>query len=353
MDLYVMNQSFETIGIIDSASSVIWNQRFFDCGDFEIYLRADKETVSLLKENYYIYRLDHEMVGIIENKTITTSAEEGNYYTITGRFLESILSRRIAWNQTTISGNAEECIRQLITDNVISPEDPKRKIENFLLDEKVGFTETIKDFDLQSNGENLLETITVICKTYKIGYKVTLTPENQFLFSLYRGEDRSYGQNVNNYVVFSPEFDNLISSEYTYNRDEYRNAAIVVGEGEGTSQKRVSIGETSGLLRYEARIDGSGVSSNGEIITAQTYEKMLIEYGKEQLGTYKIIEGISGEVENNSTYQADKDYFLGDIVSVENEYGIGADTRVIEILENEDESGYKIVPTFDTWEVRE
>ena len=86
MDLYVMNQSFETIGIIDSASSVIWNQRFFDCGDFEIYLRADKETVSLLKENHYIYRLDHEMVGIIENKTITASAEEGNYYTITGRF---------------------------------------------------------------------------------------------------------------------------------------------------------------------------------------------------------------------------------------------------------------------------
>ena len=48
-----------------------------------------------------------------------------------------------------------------------------------------------------------------------------------------------------------------------------------------------------------------------------------------------------------------QDYYLGDIVSVANEYGFQANTRIIEMLESEDETGYKITPTFDTWEVEQ
>lgn len=352
MDLYILNTDFEVIGVMDDASSVIWNSRYWSSGDFEIYIRANKDIIDLLQPDYYVTRLDSDEVGMIMNRTIKTNSEDGNYLTVTGDFLDGILKRRISWNQSTISGNVEECIRQLIVENIIDPVDPARRIDNFLLAEKVGFTETLKDFDIQSTGDDLSDVIANICQTYKIGYKVTLTPENKFLFTLYRGIDRGYGQTENDYVVFSPEFDNLISSEYTYNREEYRNAAVVVGEGEGTSQRRVSIGTTTGLNRFETRIDGSSVSSNGEIITQATYDKMLTEYGQEQLDNLKIKEGISGEVENNVTYVANEDYFLGDVVSTANEYGFVSDTRVIEMLESEDENGYKILPTFDTWEVR-
>ena len=44
-------------------------------------------------------------------------------------------------------------------------------------------------------------------------------------------------------------------------------------------------------------------------------------------------------------------YNLGDIVQIENEYGIQATARILEIIDCEDESGYSTVPTFSTWEV--
>lgn len=353
MELYILDSDFQTVGVVDDASSIIWNSRFYTAGDFEIYIRADPDIIELLQPDRYVIRLESEEVGIISNRTITTDSEQGNYLTVTGGFLDSILKRRISWNQSTLSGNVEECIRQLLIENIIEPEDSNRTIENFILADKVGFTETLTDFDIQSTGDNLGDLISNICQQYKIGYKVLLSPENHFQFHLYRGTDRSYGQSENDYVVFSPEFDNLISSEYSYNRDEYKNAAIVVGEGEGADQKRVSLGDTAGLSRYESRIDGSSVSSNGEIISVETYMKMLTEYGKEQLGNSKIVEGLSGEVEYNTIYKPNEDYYLGDIVSVANEYGFQANTRIIEMLESEDETGYKITPTFDTWEVEQ
>ena len=37
MDLYITNPKFELVGVIDSYTSLIWTERYNDCGDFEIY----------------------------------------------------------------------------------------------------------------------------------------------------------------------------------------------------------------------------------------------------------------------------------------------------------------------------
>lgn len=357
MNVYILNKAFEMVGVIDDYSSLIWAERYWNAGEFEIMIRANEEMISLLKEDCYVVREDKITkqgfgeVGIIENKEIKTDEDSGSYLTVKGNLLDGILDRRIVWNQTTISGNAEECIRKLIEDNIILPTDQERKIENFILDKKQGFTEEIKEFDLQSAGDDLLEAISSICQNAKIGFQMTLTTEHKFLFTLYKGVDRSRGQQVNDFVVFSPEYDNLNNTEYTFNREEYKNAGLIFGEGEGASQKVVSIGDTTGLDRREVKIDGSSVSSNGEIITMDTYERMLRDYGNGQMNEHKQLEGMAGDVENNFTYKINVDYFIGDIVSVENEFKIGANTRVIETAENWSETGYQIVPTFDTWEV--
>ena len=100
MDLYVLDKTFTPIGIIDSASSIIWANRYYDTGDFEVYIQANKKYISLLQKDYYIFRPDSEMVGIVEAVKITTDVESGDYITATGRDLKSILDRRIIWNQT-------------------------------------------------------------------------------------------------------------------------------------------------------------------------------------------------------------------------------------------------------------
>lgn len=354
-----MDKEFNFISVVDDQISLIWTNRYYSGGDFELQIKADEKSILALRENNYVIREDriteesYGEVGIITGKEITTNEESGAVLKITGEISDNLLKRRIVWSQTTMTGNAEECIRKLIEENITQPEEDTRKIENFLLAEKGGYTEELKDFDIQAAGETLLDVIKSICETTKIGFRITMTRSNQFLFELYKGKDRSIGQKENIPVVFSPEYDNLNSSDYTYSQEEYKNAGLVFGEGEGTSQRIVAVGEETGLNRREVKIDGSGVTSNGEIITLETYMQMLKEYGETQMQEYKIKEGMTGDVKNDATYKLNEDYFLGDKVSVENEFKIGANTRAIEVIESWDETGSKVTPTFETWEVEQ
>ena len=62
-------------------------------------------------------------------------------------------------------------------------------------------------------------------------------------------------------------------------------------------------------------------------------------------------EKFAGTVEPDINYKYKKDYNLGDIVKIINEYGLSAKARITEVIESWDESGYTCIPTFDTEEV--
>ena len=48
-----------------------------------------------------------------------------------------------------------------------------------------------------------------------------------------------------------------------------------------------------------------------------------------------------------------QDWNLGDIVQIENGYGISANARVTQVIENFDDQGYMLIPTFETLQVTE
>ena len=78
---------------------------------------------------------------------------------------------------------------------------------------------------------------------------------------------------------------------------------------------------------------------------------MLTNYGKEQLSLLQKTQNFEGEIEANGIFKLNQDYFLGDIVQIENEKGITATPRIIEIIYSEDANGISVVPTFSEWEV--
>lgn len=346
MDLYVLDKTFKPIAIIDSASSVIWADRYYDTGDFEIYIPASYKNLEIFQEEYYVKRMDSKMVGIIEKITLTTDIENGDYLTVSGRCLKSIVGRRIIWNQTNLSGKVEAILRQLVNDNIINPADSARKIPGVKLGPVRGFTETA---EIQATGENLLDKIVEICKAAEIGWRVFLDEENWLVIDYYRGENRSYSQDANPYVVFSPTFDNLLTTETIRDVTTFKNAALVAGEGEGTARKTVTVGTASGMDRRELYIEASGVSSNNGEISSSQYLKLLKEQGNEQLAAAVKTLGVSGSAETALTFKLNEDYFLGDTVAVENEYGVRANSKILEVIECEDESGVSIIPTFEEW----
>lgn len=358
MEFLVLNTNFEAVAILDVFESFIWTDRYSKCGDFEIYTSSDRQIIKTLKDDFYIWTEDSEHVMIIENRKIITDVEEGNKFLVSGRSLESVLDRRIVWNQILLDGYLQGQIKRLLTENVINPSDPNRKISNFIFEETDDPYILSLKVQVQYTGDNLYEAVCKLCDAVNIGFKVTLNDDNQFVFKLYSGVDRSYDQEKNPYVVFSPSFENIIDSNYYESKASYKNVGLVAGEGEGSARRTVTVGETTSkeLSRRELYIDARDISSttsSGGTIPAASYDNLLRQRGDERLKENKIIQAFDGQVESTQMYRYGEHYYMGDVVQLENEYGLGSKVRVTEFIRSVDKDGIDSYPTFEVIEVKE
>lgn len=353
MELLVLDTEFKSSDTLDIFESLIWTDRYFECGDFEIYTPAESEIMKMLPKGYYLYLKESEHIMIIEDVEIETDAEEGAHLKITGRSLESILDRRIIWGQAILSGSLQDGIKKLLNENAISPSDENRKIPNFSFQESDDVRIKALTLEAQYYGDNLYDAIVDICKNVGVGFKITLNGTN-LVFSLYMGDDRSYSQTENPYVVFSPGFDNLMNSNYIESTRTLKNVTLVAGEGEGSDRKTTTVylgsSAASGLDRRELFTDASGVSKTveGGTLSDTEYLSQLAQKGNEELSNNTETVSFEGEVDISATYTYDEDYFLGDIVQVGNEFGNEARCRITEFVRSQDETGNEYYPTFET-----
>lgn len=348
MDIYVYNKNLERIGLIDIYQSLIWTKRYYQAGDFELYVPASSELLEILQKDNILVREDDDTVMIIEKIEITTDVETGNFITVSGRSIESYLERRIIRYQTNINDTVENAIRTLVVDNAINPRDSYRVIPNLVLGGSQGLTDAIK---MQITYDNLYDSIVSLCQSYNYGWKITFE-NGKLVFNIYNGIDHSYSQDTNPYVVFSPEFDNLINSHYITDKSNYKNYAYVFGEGEGSNRSFRAVSGLGGSLPkeldlYELYVDAKDLTTNNGEIGTQEYGEMLYTKGIEKLNECNITTAFEGEVNSNLSYQYKKDYNLGDIVQVTNEYGITTKARITEIIESESDTGTELVPTFE------
>lgn len=353
MEVLLLNSSLQSIALLDTFESLIWTERYYECGDFEIYSSASPDLLTLVQPDCYLCLAGSESTMIVEGREITTDPEKGNHLTITGRSLESILDRRIIWSQTILSGNLQNAILQLLTDSIINPTDASRKIGNFIFEASTDPVITALTVSAQYTGDNLYTVIQNLCQTNKIGFKVTLTDDNKFKFKLYAGVNRSHDQEIHPYVVFSPKFENVLNSDYIESNKNLKTVTLVAGEGEGSARKMTTStttsGAGSGLTRREVFTDANDVStktSSGTLSDAD-YLVQLAEKGTESLLGYTKTTSFNGEVDTTMMYRYGEDFFIGDIVQIINEYGMEAKTRVVELIHSQNSSGVKVYPTFD------
>lgn len=262
MDLLILDTDLEAIAVIDTYTSLIWTDRYYKAGDFELCLPASKEIFDVIKQDYYLYNKNSEHVMIIEQLTIETDTEDGNKLTVTGRSLESILDRRIVWGLKNLSGSFQNGIETLLNECMISPSKPTRQISNFIFEASEDTAITDLTLEAQYTGDNLYDIISEACEERGVGFKVVLNDNKQFVFSFYAGADRSYDQTDLPYVAFSPNFDNLISSNYVETKSGLKNVTLVGGEGEGQDRRYTAVGDISGLDRREMFTDARDLSSD-------------------------------------------------------------------------------------------
>lgn len=334
MEIYVLDKNFETVAVIDDFTSLIWHKKYYTCGNFELCLNADKKY-DWIKYGNMLARDDDESVMILEKCRIQTDIENGDTFIISGRSLESILSYRvIAWQTNINNLSPVTAIKSLIEAN-----QGYRRLDGLVIDDSLEIPETMST---QYTGDNLMTVITDICKRFKFGFKMALSGGN-IILSFYKGKKTD--------VIFSPEFDNLISSEYEFDYTNFANCAYIAGEGEGGYRKWSGINPTRAtfLDLKEIFVDAKDISSktnDGELSEAE-YRKKLVERGYEKLSEHAVTESFESEIAHDTTFHYNQDYRLGDIVTVSNGYGIQSESRITEIIESWDENGYTLVPTFE------
>ena len=118
-----------------------------------------------------------------------------------------------------------------------------------------------------------------------------------------------------------------------------------------TNGEEITIAGNLYYLTYDPIIADLETSAPTEdervILRPIIYEIYLLNRGYEKMSEYGSIITFEGSVEPDVTFTYKQDYFLGDVVTVVNEYGIEVDARIVEVIENEDSNGYKLEPKFE------
>lgn len=272
--IYILDQNFNSVTTLFNYKSFLWVERYNSPGDFEICSYPTEELLKYAIKNNYIWKSDSDYLMIIEELEITSNVDEGVQFIIRGRSLESILDRRIVWDQTRLRTNIQAAIKKLIQDSIVSPAISARSIPNFVFKDSTDSFITSTVIDKEYTGDRLLDAVMEICLNYSVGFRI-LFDGSRFTFELYRGIDRSYSQEAIPYVVFSPKYGNLINSDYFESIREYKNVTLVAGEDDENENRRSrTIGGTSGLLRRELYTDARDISSDLELINLVDLENL-------------------------------------------------------------------------------
>lgn len=350
----MLDTEFETIAIIDSYKSLIWTDRYNGYGDFELYTPLDLNTLSYLDVDNYLWIKESEHIMIVEEVRIQSDVEEGKVMIVKGRSLESILDRRIIWSRISVTDmDAGQIIERILNENVIEPTDENRKIPYFayVAAEDIEMPEKLSSY--QRFGDSVYDAVCEICEAYALGWKIVYY-EGWLVFVLYSGLNRTYSQNTNPWVTFSPKFENLIDSDYTVDKTYLKTITLVAGQGEGDERKTTVVNgypdeELTGMDRRELFTDARDISDyddDGGTISDTAYTKLLTTRGEEKLAEQIATSEFSGQAETTWMFRYGEDFGMGDVVQVANEFGMEAEARVTEFIMSNSETGFEAYPTF-------
>ena len=272
IEIYIMTYNNSSLNIsleavCDSFSSLLWDIEYYKCGSFEIYISATPQNLDIFQTGRIVGRDDdREHFGIIESIQLETDTENGDYLTISGRFLMCLLERRIIYPTLSFTSltSYSDIVRKAVQENAINI--GNRNIPSLSLGSVLGICWESKT-KLQISYANLMEWIYTVCETVGGTANIRLNKlENEqyeMLFELSQGSDRSIMQKDNPHIIFSDAYSNLLSFNYVTDTSVQKNIAYVLGQGEGEERKRTTYfnGDEPTLLdRYEIYVDAKDIS---------------------------------------------------------------------------------------------
>lgn len=351
-------ETFEPIGGINKFTSLMWPDKFCGYETFTLNAPVTPENKILLKKGNFVWcgGDNAALIEIVESK----STDEGEkVFSVKGRTLEVILTRRIIWGTyNCVNKYSSTAMYEIVNEQCVNPSDSLRKIP---------FLECAKDNQLgklmsfQKTGGEVYDSLQSIATESDLGFNILFKPkEKKLIFEVVEGVDRTIvptSENDSKLVIFSTELEDILSSTYYTNDQNLKTLAYVAGEGEGTERKHIISGNNAsrGFQRRELYVDARDLQSeisNEDGTTTQInqddYNDLLNDRGNEKLAECSITESFEAKmrVAGNVQYIYGVDYFKGDKVIIEDaDLGVQVIAKITEASENIDDE-YELILTF-------
>ena len=353
----IINTKFELLGIITTFESLICIWNYYECGTFELTINKNKiNTDKLKKDNMLIVNKRDDKILLID-KVVVSTEKISKTMKVTGTCIKGVTKRRI------VATNGYDRISENYAENVQKHYLKKHLVESYYDNIRTPERDIswIKIAPTQNRGiktvwqarlTNLHDEEKHISEDTGLGWYGYLNRKEKCIyFDSLEGTDRTVNQTENPttheylkdftqeqlqqythkqlegiikhpYIIFSEKKKNLLEGKTTDDNSNYKNVGYVAGKGESEDRLITVLGTAKGFDRREVLIDLNNIEDIDELKTE----------GQKKLDTYKTIQSIEGKVYQIPNMEWEKDFFLGDLVTLESN-GIYEDKRIIQAKE--------------------
>ena len=339
----VFTRQLDLLAEIDSYTNLEFIRRWSSPGEFTFTInRHSPGTQYLQKGNIISIDNTGRKVGIIKHKEIQldSGGKITENWLIKGWTLSGLTRQRCTVPPPgeaydVVTGSAETVMKHYVNNNMIAPTDTNRAFP--MLVNTTDFNRG-DNITWRSRFKDLHEELARISAISGLGWDITINFTNKrYEFDVYTGLNLSANQNVNPPVIFSPEFDVIEVQRYQDSDLSYKTKALVGGQGEGVDRELVVVGGGTGFDLAEFFVDARDIENTEELYLR----------GEERLAESQVDVVFEGEILQTAPFVYQKDYDLGDIVTVQNvDWGITMNTRIVEVKETYGERGLEVELTF-------
>lgn len=330
--LFFFDKELNLLGIVDYFISLRWRRKYFEAGEFEIVLPVNDYMMQFIDTDVIVMRNNYTEAGIIE--TIEFSDNGANEEaTISGRFLTSLLSRRIVKSKINFSGNTIEGMNTIV--NAMTPLTTQWETETV--------TMSSPHIDFQVTYKNVYDYLCKLSEYSNIGIRIVPNIDSKvYMFEAWKGLDRTSGQTENEEYSFSDDNYNIEQGKLVKSEKTKANYIFVGGTGEEDNRVLVTVdaGKT-GFDLYEVFSDQKSLSNKD--LSDSVYRAKLKSIGEGKLsdGTFQL--EVTALVQQDYKVKWD----LGDVVNIKKEkWGVYTTYRIIEVEETIEDGKKTIYPTF-------
>lgn len=387
MEVFVLDSLFRRSEVVDRFESLVWTERWSDIGDFELVLQSTAGNRRRFSTGTRLAITESMRVMTVETVENNTDNEGRKMLKVKGRSLEAVLDERLAIGthagyspllEWSFQDTPEWIVRTMFSTICVTGNLHPNDIIPYLVWGPPGHPDgpnagapatdsafpedTIPESDFQimwtQKPMSLYKAIKELADIYEFGFRLYRNGDaSQLFFNVYTGSDRTTRQTLRMPVVFSPDLQNVLNTNDLTTIEKTKNCAYVMYwidsyEVDGVAHDGYMLRQVvytpdvdPNIAGFERRV----MYVDAEITDLETTDELKLaamhRQGLDALAKQRAFTAFDGEISQRTQYKYGIHYFLGDLVSMQNNDGFVNHMRVTEQIFVSDREGDRSYPT--------